>query len=459
LNVGSAAGWCGREAGRETGGQMANARLSRRRFLQSAAATGGVLTLGGVNALEQAFAQGVALPEPAASGIEHIVVLMMENRSFDHMLGWVEGADGRQRGLTYDDAEGVPHRTHNLAPDFQGCGHSDPDHSYEGGRVEYNGGACDGWLQAGDNDEYAIGFYVKKDLPFFGAATRWTVCDRYFAAIMAGTFANRIYQHAAQTDRLANTFELSTLPTIWDRLAAAGVDGRYYFSDVPFLALWGGTYVGIGRPYAQFLADAAAGTLPAVSFVEPRFVGEETGASNDDHPVADIRNGQAFMNEVYNAVTTGPAWANTVLVINYDEWGGFFDHVPPAAAPIPPADEMAGNEDGLRGFRTPCLVISPFARRESVSSTVFDHTSILRMIEWRWQLDPLTVRDMTANNFADVLQFTRPNLTAKPIDVPEGPFGSLCTAAGVTSVAEKEWLPLLQMAVDSGWPVDRSLVV
>ena len=111
------------------------------------------------------------------------------------MLGWLDGADGRQRGLRYADDTGVLHRTYRLAPDFQGCGHADPDHSYEGGRVEYNGGACDGWLRAGNNDEYAIGFYTKQDLPFFAnAAPRWTVCDHYFSAIMAGTFANRVYQ-------------------------------------------------------------------------------------------------------------------------------------------------------------------------------------------------------------------------------------------------------------------------
>jgi phospholipase C len=428
-------------------------RLSRRRFLQGAAATGGAITLGGFAAVERAFTQGVALPAPETSGINHIVVLMMENRSFDHMLGWLEGADGRQRGLTYFDRAGTPHRTYELAPDFQGCGHPDPDHSYEGGRVEYNGGRCDGWLRAGDNDTYAIGFYTKKDLAFYAAAaTRWTVGDRYFSAIMAGTFANRIYQHAAQTDRLANTFELCTLPTIWDRLASAGVEGRYYFSDLPFLALWGERYVDIARPIGQFFLDAAAGTLPPVSFVEPRFLGEEVGASNDDHPFADVRNGQAFMNSVYAAVTRGPAWRNTVFVINYDEWGGFFDHVPPPTAPIPPADQVAGNLDGLLGFRTPLLVVSPFAPRAHVSSVVLDHTSILKMIEWRWNLDPLTVRDATANNLAEVLQFAAPELAARQIAVPSGPFGQLCVP-GMPDETDEEWLPLLARAFEYGWPV------
>ena len=196
--------------------------ISRRRFLRGAAATGGVAALAGLGPLERAFGQSL-LPSPEASGIEHIVVVMMENRSYDHFLGWYDGADGRQGGLRYADASGALHRTHRLAPDYQGCGHPDPDHSYEGGRIEYNNGACDGWLRAGDNDEYAIGYYVKKDLDFYGPAVPyWTTCDRYFSAIMAGTFANRVYQHAAQTDRLRNTFELSMLPTIWDRLAAAG---------------------------------------------------------------------------------------------------------------------------------------------------------------------------------------------------------------------------------------------
>ena len=97
-------------------------------------------------------------------------------------------------------------------------------------------------------------------------------------------------------------------------------------------------------------------------------------------------------------MTTGPAWSRTVLVINYDEWGGFFDHVPPPTAPVPAADEAirAGTEDGLLGFRTPCFLISPYAQRASVSHVVFDHTSILKMIEWRWGLQPLTVRDAAA---------------------------------------------------------------
>jgi len=425
--------------------------VSRRRFLQGAGSAAGIFAIGGLARASTASSKDPTLPLPGASGIDHVVVVMMENRSFDHFLGWHDDADGRQAGLRYVDRQGVRHRTHRLAPDFQGCGHPDPDHSYAGGRIEYNGGAADGWLRAGDNDEYAIGYYTEEDLPFFGqAAPHWTVCDRYFAAIMAETFPNRIYQHAAQTDRLENTLDLSTLPTIWDRLDAAGLDGRYYFSDVPVLALWGTKYLPIGRPFEAFLADAAAGTLPSVAFVDPRFIDEASGTSEDDHPHADIRNGQAFLNRVYRAVTLSPAWSRTVLVFNYDEWGGFFDHVPPTTAPIPPADQAAGNRDGLRGFRVPCLIVSPYSGGGAVSSVVLDHTSVLRMIEWRWGLEPLTERDATANNLAAALDFkTRPR-KVKQFRMPTGPFGAPCVTDRAAVVPDK-WQELDAMSTALGW--------
>ena len=425
-------------------------RLGRRKFLRGAAAAGGALALGGFGPLESAMAQ-TALPPPDLSGIDHIVVAMMENRSFDHVLGWLEGADGRQQGLRYTDRSGVSHATYRLAPDYQGCGHPDPDHSYQGGRVEFNGGACDGWLRAGDNDAYAIGYYTKKDLSFLRRRRASLDGLRSLLRRDHGRHLRQPHLPARRADRSAgNTFEISALPTIWDRLAAAGLDGRYYFSDAPFLALWGARYAPIARPIASFFADAAAGTLPQVSFVEPRFLGEELGVSNDDHPFADVRNGQAFLNRIYAAVTSSPAWARTVLVINYDEWGGFFDHVAPGAAPIPPADQAAGNQDGLRGFRTPCLVVSPFARQEFVSHLELDHTSVLKMIEWRWGLDPLTVRDQTANNLAEVLQFGKPLKTGKALSVPTGPFGGACLPAEPPSA---EFLPLVEMAADFGFPI------
>ena len=129
--------------------------------------------------------------------------------------------------------------------------------------------------------------------------------------------------------------DLCTLPTIWDNLAAAGVSSRYYYSNVPVLALWGVKYIGISALYADFLADAAAGTLPSVSFLDPRFTILDDGLGNDDHPHADLRAGEAFLGQVYKAITNGPGWKNTVLIINRDEWGGFYDTVAPPRVVMP----------------------------------------------------------------------------------------------------------------------------
>jgi phospholipase C len=375
-------------------------RMTRRQFLYGSAAALGSLSTGR-SLLWAASAGKTGLPRPDKSGIKHVVVVMMENRSFDHLLGWLPGADGRQAGLVYTDSQGTAFETHPLAPDFQGCGHPDPDHSYEGGRTEYDGGLCDGWLRAGANDAYAIGYYTQDDLPFLGqAAPDWTVCDRYFAPIMAPTYPNRIYQHAAVTDRLDDSVSLSTLPTIWDRLAQAGLKGRYYFNDIPFIALWGSKYASITRRYDQFLQDCASGDLPEVAFVDPPFFSEDAGTSSDDHPHGDVRAGESWLYQTYRAVTTGRDWKHTVMVINFDEWGGFFDHVAPAEAPDVDA------AFALRGFRVPCVIVSPFAAPGAIAQGVYDHTSVLKMIEWRWGLPSLSVRDAAANNLAEALDFS-----------------------------------------------------
>lgn len=426
-----------------------------RRLFMKVLAGAGSLGLGMTNADDDHQDQNENEDPPKGLGkqIQHVVVLTMENRSLDHFLGWMPNIDGKQSGLTYLDKAGVAHATHPLAPDYQGCGHPDPDHSYSGGRVEYDNGKCDGWLRAGMNDDFSIGYYQQSDLPFLGqAAPTWTTFSRYFAATMAETYPNRIYTHAAQTDRDTNTTAISTLPTIWDRLLAKNVPCRYYFNDVPFLALWGAKYLPISRLFPSFLADCAAGTLPAVSYLDPRFIDESSGTSGDDHPHADIRNGEAFMNLVYSAITLSPNWSSTALIITFDEWGGFFEHVPPQQAPDP------NPQFALRGFRVPSLLISPWSRRGFVSTDVFDHTSFLKMIEWRWDLKPLTVRDANANNLANALNLHASNRIAPIFAVPPGPFGAACAAPAAalpagTQSAQNEWIPLLNLARATGWTV------
>jgi len=380
--------------------------LTRRQLLLASAAGAAVAATGQATAVRP---RAQRLPRPAASGIEHIVVVLMENRSFDHYLGWLPGADGRQAGLSYADDKGVEHPTHHLT-DRQGCGFNDPDHSYTGGQTQLNAGKCDGFRK-GANDDYALGYYTRADLPFYGPLTgQSTVFDRWFCSILSSTYPNRYYTHSGRTERLDNAMVTTSMPTIWDRLAGAGVSANYYFSDLPFLALYGEKYLPISRHMEDFFAQAASGTLPAYSYLDPFFLGEDQGGSNDDHPHADIWRGQAFVSLVAQAVVNSPLWSKTALVITYDEWGGFFDHVPPPVGPDPNPDLGAG----LRGFRVPCLVVSPRARRGYVAHGLYDHTSVLKLIEWRFGLAPLTVRDAAANNLAEVLDFGAPPVLDAP---------------------------------------------
>jgi phospholipase C len=345
-----------------------------------------------------------------------------------------------------------------LYPNFQGCGCNDPDHSYSGGRTEYDRGNCDGWLKV--NDIFSIGYYVQTNLPFFGQiAPIWTVCDNYFAAIMAETQPNRIYQHAAQTDCLTNRGPSEfapiignpiSLPTIWDTLVNSNISAAYYHAGVArALDYWGLTYQrSISHGISQFFYDCEDGNLPAVSFVDPVFTSAslpdlDTGG-NDDHPHSDIRNGEAFLANIYNAIASSPQWASTVLIINFDEWGGFFDHVPPTISPqVPDADQQAYAavgilpsypSYGLRGFRVPCLVISPWSRGHIINTTEFDHCSVLKMIENRWGLVHLTVRDLYANDLAQALDLEHPKFIPPPqVQVPTGVFGGRCQSLQIVS--------------------------
>ncbi len=423
--------------------------VSRRELLAGAAATGAVAATG---AIGTAWANASPswhhhrrhqLPKPQHSGLDHIVVLLMENRSFDHFLGWVPGARGRQAGLSYADDAGVRHRTHHLH-EWQGCGFNDPDHSYTGGRVQLDGGRLDGFRK-GRNDDFAIGYYQRRDLATMSQLVRhFTVFDHWFASILGPTFPNRLYTHSASTDRISNTFDISVLPTIWDRLAAAGVPAKYYYSDLPVLALYGGKYGPISNPIDSFFADAAAGHLSSYSYVDPSLTGEAAGSSNDDHPHADIRRGQNLIARVAKALMDSPQWPNTALIVTYDEWGGFFDHVRPPRFPDDvsnPGGDENHPDHGQAGFRVPAFVISPFAHRGHVAHTTFEHSAILKLVEWRFGLQPLTKRDRASNNLAHALDFRRPNLEPPHFVVPPDPGPHLC-AAGVTSgmsTEESHW--------------------
>jgi len=403
--------------------------------------------------------------QAASSNIQHIVVVMMENRSFDHFLGWLPNSVGKQAGLSYTDTTGASHPTHDLAPMWTGCGYNDPDHSYQGGRTEVDNGKMDGFLQTSVADEYAIGYYSESDQQFFPKfARQFTTCDMYFPSILAPTFPNRIFQLCGQTDRLDDSISFCSYPTIFNHCNQAGVSSKYYYNNLPFLALFPLDALLYTNSFSDFLSDCANNTLPAVSFVDPKFT-LLINTANDNHPHSDIRNGDALAAQVYAAVAGSKAWNSTVLVMNYDEWGGFFEHVPPPRALAPNStDPDLVNGKALLGCRVPCIIASPWTvgnpSNPTVNHTVFDHTSVLKMIESVFGVEPLAARE-TSNDVGNLL--TAINLSNSPQGAPSLPQPQpvppqqLC-GGGITDVRRKDNEPnsfrrLEQAARERGWPI------
>ena len=358
---------------------------------------------------------------------------MMENRSFDHMLGWVPGANGKQAGLSYPDASGAATPTFDLGTDVQGCAFMDPKHDWESVAAQFHNGACDGWLTTQTSgDRYPIGYYTAAQVPVLGAlAQNYTLFDNYFCSLLAATWPNRLYQLCAATDvdqtgvfpgpdePRPSKLELS----IFDRVTAGGRTAGYYSWGEPMTGLFASKrYEAISHPKDQFFADAAAGHLPNVVFVEPDYtlVSEVTGVSNDDHPHGSILVGEGYIADVYNALRNSPQWDRLVFVVNFDEHGGFYDHVPPPQV----ADDNVNPNPGPHpdytrlGFRVPAIAISPFAPKKIETAGPYEHCSILRMIEWRFGLQPMTARDTHAKNLADALDFTT---RREPYELPVFP--------------------------------------
>ncbi|MFL5782476.1 MAG: alkaline phosphatase family protein [Thermoleophilaceae bacterium] len=417
--------------------------LRRREFLQRTAVTAGLATgLATVLNPDTLVAEAARtqrrkpLPSPRNMPIDTFVVLMMENRSFDHYLGWMPNADGRQAGLKYKDKQGKAHSTHRLAPDFQGCAYSDPDHSFDGGREELNNGKMDGFRRAGDNDDFAIGYYDEKDIPFLPAAAKaFTTYDRFFCSILASTFPNREYMHAAQSyGKVDNNipsagFKDQGFPdsTIFAKLKKKGIDGRYYYVDEPVSALWGARGLARSNHVEEYYARCASGTLAPLSFVDPSFANEGGGTSGDEHPHGDIRAGQAYMSDVVHAFMESPQWKRGVIFVVYDEWGGFFDHVRPPRVPDIRSDPNINKDFGQMGFRIPAVAISPYVKRGHVNHGVFGFESILKMIEYRFGVGPLTRRDAYAHNIARSFDFqSKPRLGLPSLPDPPTVAGAPC---------------------------------
>ena len=435
--------------------------------------------------------------------IKHIVVLMMENHSYDNYLGTLRGRgegfplgqDGEPEvSNTGLEGESVPahHRSGTLQlPET-------PSQSWHSTYLQWAEGKLDGFVSAtqqlmpGKDATPAMGYWTERDLPFYhGLARTFPLADRWFSSCLGPTFPNRRFLISGTANGLIddlpmNLADYPAAGTIFDMLSRHGISwvnyhplagGKTGFRSalrhrhrmlqrrLRFLRVLNPSslatlgkdmqFTGDVYPFGvarcmlhargtqQFFEDADQGTLPAFSLVDPDFK-----VYSEENP-QDIQKGESFAAEVIKRVMHGKGWPDTLLIWLYDEHGGYYDHVPPPPAVEP--DDVPGQsvfsrrtwmhallgvlapgyvkkaqqlDDGPKrydryGFRVPAVIVSPYARPGYVTSQVFDHTSVLKLIEQKWNLPPLTARDAAAVSPLDALDFANPPAFAEPPELPE----------------------------------------
>lgn len=417
------------------------AELTRRKALQTLGAGLGALALGCGEAPAgpaDPEAPDLAPPDPGApdlaqpepmltpqqllGDIDAIVVVMMENRSFDHYLGRLRSdggyaAAGRVDGLRGDEANPDPAGKPVGAFSLSTFTAQDPPHGWDACHQQWNGGKNDGFVRAhaGPHQAEVMGYYDRSQLPFYYAlCDRFAVCDRWFASVMGPTWPNRFYLHATSSlGKKDNTpFLVGGPTTLWERLRDKGLRGKNYSSGVAFYT---GGFLGKAlsgmNPVVrldEFFQDAKAGTLPPFSIIDPDYL------LNDDHPAHDIRLGQAFLSSIVQALAQSPQWSRSLLVITYDEHGGFFDHV------APPRTEDPDPDFRQLGFRVPSLVIGPTVRQGQVVSAQLEHSSVAATLKTRFGIQSLGPRMDAAADLSACIDPRRVGRPAPPpVDLPK----------------------------------------
>jgi phospholipase C len=365
--------------------------------------------------------------------IDHFVVLMMENHSFDNYLGMLGRGDGFTLG-----ADGAPTNWNPTADGRRQLAFPMPDDCQLDGHPSQEWAACHQQFDGGTNMGFvtspsgpvAMGYWTGQDLPFYySLASTFALADRWFCSLLGQTYPNRRYLTAATSAGMVDDVLSQVLSTsaphgtIFDRLDQYHVSWRNYYDtkSLPTVDVWykdPAAHSANVVSNTEFFADASSGNLPGFSIVDPDF-----GSQSEEDP-QNIAKGQAFAAQVVSAVMQGPAWSRTLLVWLYDEHGGYYDHVPPppalapdAIAPLSPVGARGEKAyDGFRryGFRVPAVVVSPYARKAHVTHTIHDHTSILAMVERKWNLPALTYRDANAADLTDFLDLSTPAFAEPP---------------------------------------------
>ena len=405
--------------------------------------------------------------DPHDDPIKHVIVLMLENRSFDQMLGSLQSVypdlDGTEGGgprRTNPDRDGKPIAQEPTAVSKM---KGDPRHEIHNALFQLgndNGNFvldyANSYPNASEEERRQVMAYFPLDsLPALHALARqFRVCDRWFSSIPGATWPNRLYVHSGTSIGRAvmpqGLFDLSRhrygQDTLYDRLNERGIAWKVYYGDFPQSMLlehqWRPTNARRYRPMDEFYRDAKGPDykFPAYCFIEPRYFAPD---QNDDHPPHDVMGAQRLIADVYNALRKNQAlWESSLLMILYDEHGGFYDHVSPPPA-VPPDEHRDEYTFDRLGVRVPCVLVSPWVER-GVDHTQFDHTSLLKYLIDKWQLGPLGERAARANSVADALRLNgEPRRdTPQVIDVPPP---SLAEQAAEAAAATE--LNELQMAM------------
>jgi phospholipase C len=392
------------------------------------------------------------------ASVNSVVILMLENRSFDHMLGFLypgnvstsgqpfEGLTGSESNPDKSGQQVTVSRIEPTTPNAYFMPGADPGEGYMATNDQLygnnDGPASDGlaatnqgfvtnyaytltweanekWsIESGTVGADIMGCYTPEALPVLSALAKgYAVCDQWFASLPTETLPNRAFACAATSqghmDDKTRTF---SSPTIFGLLDAAGLGWSIYGYDKEPLTK--STFTETSRAadthfglFTDFKAAAAAGTLPPYTFLEPSWGPE----GNSQHPPYDVALGEQLIHDVYEAVRSGPGWPATLLVITYDEHGGCYDHVAPPWGAAPPDDNTGEFNFNFNrfGVRVPTVLVSPLITpgtvyRAPAGGTPLDHTSVLKTVEQRWNLKPLTARDAAAPGLGDVLTLTAP---------------------------------------------------
>ena len=370
---------------------------------------------------------GCACYAPTKTPIKHLIFLMQENHSFDNYFGTYPGADGFRPALVCPSILSATRPTECVEPFRIGDNEvelADPDHSDMTHRIQFNEGKMNGFVHAlnirNQDGRLAMGYYDGQELSYYwNVADEFVLFDRFFSSAAGGSMINHLYWVTGASGDPGDREQAEVLaetPTIFDRLEEADVSWKFYVQNYEpelnyrTMHLYPGNRASqvIWVPllnFDRFLDDPALsshivnldeyyddlvnGTLPEVAFVAP------SGPS--EHPPSSLQSGQRFVKTLIQSLMRSEYWESSAFIWSYDDWGGWYDHVPP-----PQVDEYG------YGFRVPALLVSAYAKAGYIDSTELDYTSVLKFIEDNWGVAPLAERDANANSIANAFDFTQP---------------------------------------------------